>query len=218
MFPFIPYPEKRILTRQERLQERLLIEQDLKIAKSYWFFIVWILIASCIVWILTTKSPQDIQKERLASLHSKICEKTRTSDLCTDASILERMHKITEKKGVPIELVIGIAFAESSNHTNYNKPQCKPYNNLWGLKWYKTDTGKTLWYDNSNGADSNWCWLYKFDSIEQGTEAISNTLAMGYKWCKYDTRCISYNYVGNPNIAEESWIGRVSIFYTPKQV
>ena len=218
MFPnFLPEsqtPEKRVLTRQERVIERQLVDQDLKIAKSYACFIAWILAVSFIVWALTTKSPQELQKDRLTSLHSKVCEKTATSDLCRDVSILERMMEITEKKGVPIELVIGIAFAESSVHTNYNKPICKSYNNLFGLKGYKRDNGKIDWYDNTKGHDNNGCWLYKFDSIEQGTEAISNTLSMWYKGCNMDTRCISYNYVGKPDIAEESWIWRVGIFYT----
>lgn len=74
----------------------------------------------------------------------------------------------SRKKGVPVGLVVGVAFAESTLHTNYNKPVCKEYNNPWGLKGYKRGDGSLDWYTAERGrADASGCWLYKFTSLEQ---------------------------------------------------
>jgi len=211
MFHFIPKPVERVLTRQERIIEQRQFNTDMRLWGYYALFLLAVFSACWIGSLFASMG--DVTD----TLQEKICSKKPNSVLCTDKSILERMEKITKAHDVPIELVVWIAFAESSLHTNYNKPICKSYNNLWWLKGYKRDNGKLDWYDNKNGHDSNGCWLYKFESIEQGTEAISNTLSMGYKGCKYDTRCISYNYVGKPDVAEESWIARVWEFYTQQK-
>jgi len=215
MLYFLPPPPRREMTRRERMAERLLIEKDLQIAKQYAIGIIAIFIASIFVWIATATPTGTTMthKEILETVHAKICTRTPDSILCLDRGILEKMQTITTAKKVPFELVIWIAFAESSLHTNYNRPICKEYNNLWGLKGYKRDNWKLEWYDNRNGSDKNWCWLYRFESIEQGTEAISNTLALWYTKCEMSVKCIAYNYVWKPDIAEQSWIDRVWIFY-----
>lgn len=104
-------------------------------------------------------------------------------------------------------------FAESTLGTNYNKPACKSYNNPYGIKGRKYDNGKVEWYTKTKGrADSNGCWLYKFDSIDEATYSLANTISIGYKGCNNSVRCLSYSYVGHPDVAEESWIKRVSQF------
>lgn len=66
---------------------------------------------------------------------------------------------------------------------------------------------------NRKKPDKNGCWLYRFTSVEQATESLVNTLAIGYKGCDHKVSCIAYAFVGDPNVAEPSWINRVGKFY-----
>lgn len=147
------------------------------------------------------------------SLQKKICKKAVESPLCKDIEILRRIDTIATSKWVPTTLILGIMLAESTLATNYNKPICKTYNNPYWIKGRKYDNGKIEWYTKTKGRpDSNWCWLYKFDSIDEATYSLANTISIGYKSCNNNVRCISYAYVGDPNVAEESWIARVQSF------
>lgn len=147
------------------------------------------------------------------NLHSKICKTTEKSPLCEDIEILRRIDSIAREKWVPTGLIIGIMFAESTLATNYNKPACAHYNNPFGIKGRKYDTGKVEWYTKTKGrADSNWCWLYKFDSIDEATYSLANTISIGYKACNNSVRCLAYSYVWHPEVAEESWMNRVNKF------
>lgn len=204
---FLPYPETPIMTRQERLYQRQVWEKDLKMMKYYGAFIAWLFLLCFIVSIFNGKSEMD-------TLHGKICSEAPGSILCTSRDTLEMFGRKSREKWVPLGLVVGVAYAESSLHTNYNKPICKEYNNLFGLKGYKRDDGRLDWYtDNRGRPDDQGCWLYKFKSIEEWLNGFLNTISMGYKGCKNDVRCISYAYVGDPNKSEESWISRVKKFY-----
>ena len=116
--------------RRYTLQDRQNYANDVHFAK--WYLIAISVVLSCVFIGARLNVKADVVV--LPTLIEKICNKKPDSVLCTDKSILERMEKITAKRGVPLELVIGIAFAESSIHTNYNRPICKSYNNLWGLK------------------------------------------------------------------------------------
>lgn len=203
-FPhFLPYPETPILSRQERLYQRQLWEKDFRMMKTYGSVMAGLLLVCYIGSLFAGSSDLD-------ALHSKICTDAPGSILCTSRETLEMFDSHSRKKGVPVGLVVGVAFAESTLHTNYNKPVCKEYNNPWGLKGYKRGDGSLDWYTEKRGsADGSGCWLYKFSSLEQWLDGFLNTISMGYKTCENDVRCISYAYVGHPDKAEESWIWRV---------
>lgn len=154
--------------------------------------------------------PKDYDTQKL---HAKICQKTSKSPLCEDIEILRRIDSIAREKWVPTGLIIGIMFAESTLSTNYNKPACKSYNNPYGIKGRKYDNGKVEWYTKTIGrADENGCWLYKFDSIDEATYSLANTISIWYKGCNNSVRCLAFSYVWHPDVAEESWIKRVSQF------
>lgn len=67
-----------------------------------------------------------------------------------------------------------------------------------------------------NFSDQYACNLYPFKSYEEYWITKVNGLRYGYKSCMLNTtqplRCISYQYVGNPLVAEESWIKNASSF------
>lgn len=211
-FPhFLPYPETPILTRQERLYQRQLWSRDLQMMKTYGLLVIGIFLTCYIGSLFASLNDW---KEEKASLHQKICQERKDSVFCTDTELFDRYVEASHKKWVPPGLVFGIMFAESSLHTNYNKPVCKSYNNPFWLKWYKQDDWRLDWYTQNRGrADAQGCWLYKFASLEEWLNGLLNTISMGYKKCENDVTCISYAYVGDPNKAEESWIGRVNKFY-----
>jgi len=74
-------------------------------------------------------TPETIKDKELETLHAKICATTSKSPLCEDIEILRRMDTIGKEKGVPVRLMVGIMFAESTLGINYNKPACSHYNN-----------------------------------------------------------------------------------------
>jgi len=164
------------------------------------------------IWKLIREAelPKDYDTQKL---HAKICQKTSKSPLCEDIEILRRIDSIAREKGVPTGLIIGIMFAESTLGINFNKEVCAHYNNPYGIKGRKYDTGKVEWYTKTKWRpDENGCWLYKFDSIDEATYSLANTISIGYKSCNNSVRCLSYSYVWHPDVAEESWIKRVSQF------
>lgn len=157
-------------------------------------------------------TPETIKNNNIETLHAKICKTTSKSPLCEDIEILRRIDSIAKEKWVPTGLIIGIMHAESSLSTNYNKPICKTRNNPYWIKGRKFDNGKTVMYNNGKGRDSDWCYLYHFDSIDEATYSLANTISIGYKGCNNSVRCLSRKYVGDPEVEEESWIGRVNKF------
>ena len=206
MRKFYHFIEKPVMSRQQRIIEQQKWELEVPMFKKYAIFL-GIVFSACLFGSALSWNSEDDE------LHTLVCKTTPTSEICTNRSMFDTIGHESKKKWVPLGLVLGIAFAESSLHTNYNKPHCKAYHNHWWLKGYKLASGKVLWYDNKKGHDWTGCWFYKFESLEQGLDGLTNTLSVGYKGCKYDVRCISYNFVGKPDVAEESWIGRVNKFY-----
>lgn len=155
-----------------------------------------------------------IPVDTLWILHDEICASVPSSPLCKDRELLNRVESIAEDKGVPVRLIIGIMFAESTLATNYNKPECKWHNNPYGIKWRKYDDGKVVWYTKTKGRpDEHGCWLYRFSSIEEATYSLANTISIGYAGCNNSVICLSYKYVWNPEVSEKSWVDRVAKFY-----
>ena len=61
--------------------------------------------------------------------------------------------------------------------------------------------------------DDYGCNLYPFDSVEEYFISKANGIRYGFPGCVNATKpieCIAYKYVGNPNVAERSWIERVA--------
>lgn len=211
-FHFIRYPEVPPMTRKERLQERKDTERMFSMAKLYLAIVIPFVLALYVwAWIhsVNAEKPDTITK-----VQSDICTLAPKSALCSDLVLLTDIDDIAKRKGVPTRLILWIMYSESTLHTNYNKPICKTYNNPFGLKWKKYDDWHVVWFsgDRRKG-DDNGCWLYKFSSIQEATESLANTLAVGYKSCNFDTTCIAYSYVWHPDIAEQSWIDRVQKIY-----
>lgn len=211
-----PYPSD---TRsiQERTRDQVQMTTDISFAKSYAvFFASFILLTYLVAYI-----KQDTRSE-LDILKSEICSAVPASALCKNPTVLPLVDSIATKHGVPTRLIVWIYNAESTLWTHFNKPACAGYRNWAGLKWRKFHDNSVQYYqENRRKPDSNWCWLYKFDSFEQATESLALTLSRGYSSCLKDkwtaseqTKCISYAYVWDPNKAEQSWISRVSRFYS----
>ena len=153
------------------------------------------------------------QETNIDTLHSEICDKVPESPICWNIELLRRIDIIGQSKWVPTRLLIWVAYAESHIGVNFNREACRGYNNWFWLKGKKYDTWKVVWFTKNKKADSNWCWLYKFESIEDGFYSLANTISVGYKGCKNDTKCLSYGYVWNPDVPEQSWINHVSMWY-----
>ena len=157
--------------------------------------------------------------EELERLNKEVCEKNINSPIC-ERETFYRLYKITEER-LPwknfFPILLGITNAESSLGTAYAKNNkgwyCTGYNNFWGIKWKKTDDGKSV--RDQKIPDSNGCYLYKFESIDEYWKSKVNTIRYGYKGCVNSTtpiKCMSYAYVGDKNVSEASWVRNVSIF------
>jgi hypothetical protein len=157
---------------------------------------------------------QYINRDTIYKMHDQICQTTPKSLLCYNFKVLEDIDALAKEKNVPTRLVLGIMFAESSNFTNFNKPICKTYNNPYGIKGAMDDNWKVEWYKGKKWkGDANGCWLYKFESVQEATKSLLNTLSIGYKKCENSVTCIAYSYVGQAHVAEQSWIDRVNTYY-----
>lgn len=158
--------------------------------------------------------------EHLNWLHKKVCDVQVNSPLCKDRDLFNRLYVITEER-IPnknfFPIMLGITNAESSLGLNFARNNkwgfCNNYNNWWWVKWRKTDDNKSV--RDQKIPQSDGCWLYKFDSVEDYWISKTNTLRYGYKGCidsSTPVRCISFAYVGKRDVAEPSWIRNVSIF------
>ena len=101
--------------------------------------------------------------------------------------------------------------------TNYRTGQKYHYHNItvtiYTAKKKKTDDGKSV--RDQKIPDANGCYLYKFESIDDYWISKVNTIRYGYKGCinsNTPIKCLSFAYVGDRNVAEQSWINNVSIF------
>jgi len=140
----------------------------------------------------------------LTELHKKVCKKQINSPLCNDRKLF-------------YPILLGITNAESSLWLNFSKDRvwwtCAWRNNWGWIKWRKTDSWESV--KDQKIPDKYGCYLYKFESIEDYWISKVNTIRFWYKGCidsKAPIRCLSYAYVWDWNVAEESWISNVSIF------
>lgn len=170
-------------------------------------------------WTVTPAISGVPPSKELDELFKSVCDAKPSSPIC-DRATFYRLYKITEER-LPwknfFPILLGITNAESSLGTAYAKNNkgwfCTWYNNLWGIKHKKTDDWKSV--KDQKIPDTNGCYLYKFDSIEDYWISKVNTIRYGYKGCVNSTtpiKCMSYAYVGDRNVAEISWINNVSIF------
>lgn len=159
-------------------------------------------------------------KIALDSLHKKVCQKQVNSPLCKDKQLFDRLYQITEER-LPWKnfypILLGITNAESSLGLNFAHDNtwgtCAGRNNWWGIKWKKTDDWASV--KDQGIPDSFGCYLYKFDSVEDYWISKVNTIRFWYKWCvdsKTPIRCMSYAYVWDRYVSEDSWVRNVSIF------
>ena len=120
--------------------------------------------------------------------------------------------KIFEDRWVPFWIALGIMFAESHIGVNYAWSCDSTWNNRGGIKWRKNDDWSTT---KDQAIPNNWnCYLYKFDSVEDYFKSKANTLWLWYKSCFSQDKpitCISYAYVGNRYVSEDSRVKRVSL-------
>ena len=183
-----------------------------------------VIIGTWTVTPATSGVPSQIEqaKENFAPalLHQNVCKKQINSPLCKDRELFDRLYQLTEER-LPWKnfypILLWITNAESSLWLNFAKDKigwtCAGRNNWWGIKWKKTDDGKSV--RDQQIPDQFWCYLYKFDSIEDYWISKVNTIRYGYPWCidsPTPIKCMSYAYVGDRNVAESSWIRNVSIF------
>lgn len=164
----------------------------------------------------------------LKSLQSNICKRQSSSPLCNDYDLLKRLYDITESR-LPwknfFPILVWITNAESSLWINFAKDsvgwRCDGRNNWGWTKYQILDNDSRVykrnlnWFVYTNSEDQFGCNLYPFESIEEFWITKVNGMRYGYKSCvdsRTPVRCLSYRYVGNPLVAEESWIRNVSIF------
>lgn len=147
-------------------------------------------------------------------LMKRICQywklNWKVSPLCNNWQLYDSMKWISEAYKIPFSIALGITFAESHIWVNYAWTCDSTYNNWWWVKW-------RIWSDWKAIKDQiipqNWCWVYKFGSVEDYWQSKMRTLQK-YKSCFSKDKpitCISYAYVWNANVAEQSWISRVAL-------
>jgi len=139
----------------------------------------------------------------------------KKSPLCNDRTLYYSWKKIFEERWVSRSIALGIMFAESHIGANYAWTCNASWNNWW---WVKARVLKN-WKVKRDQPIPNWwgCRLYRFDSMEDYLQSKANMIWVNYKWCfnrntiKDKVRCVSFNYVWKPNVAEKSWINNVMI-------
>lgn len=162
-----------------------------------------------------------------------VCKKQQNSPLCKDRALFDRLYQITEER-IPgkqfFPILLGITNAESSLWLDFAKDRvggtCTGRNN-WGWTKYQIHDDNTRTYSRSLNwfnywqayswrfVDQFWCNIFPFASIEEFFITKVNGMRYGYKGCidsKTPIRCLSYKYVWDPNVAEESWIANVAHF------
>ena len=153
------------------------------------------------------KTPRD---EVLMIRICKVYIKWRKSPLCDDRNLYFSWKDIFQSKGISRDIALGIMYAESHIGANYAGTCNSSWNNWWGIKWRILDDWTSV--RDQKIPNSGNCWLYKFDSVEDYFNSKANTLVK-YKTCFKSQKpitCISYRYVWDPKVAEQSWINHVS--------
>lgn len=168
-----------------------------------------------------------------------ICAKAPNSPLCGNWELYHKLKKITEERmpeaeyGRVWEILIGISYAESHVGQNYAKDNvwgtCYGRNNWGGGKYKINDdntrvyTSNKFWGYNTTTrfTDAFWCNLFPFESIEEYWISKVNGMRYGYKSCfksQFPIRCVAFQYVWDPRVAEPSWILNVRQFLVSENV
>jgi hypothetical protein len=142
----------------------------------------------------------------------KISIHWKNSPLCNNWELFNLWKRISEDRGADRKIILGIMYSESHIGANWAGTCNSSWNNRW---WVKARRGDDQKVKRDQPIPNNWCWLYKFDSMENYFITKANIIGDGYKWCfnRNTTRdkvtCISRAYVGSPHKAEQSWINNV---------
>lgn len=144
----------------------------------------------------------------------KVCKRAPSSILCHNDKLYAILESIANQYNAPVWMMLWIMSKESwfwtlRHHTN--KEDCKEttFNRHWSKanntpNWTKRTT--PVW---------PWCWLQKYDSLEEWFTSLARTIGIGYKWClslNDPATCMAYKYVWNPTVAESSWVDHVNSF------
>ena len=126
----------------------------------------------------------------------------------------DMIKKKADKENVPIWILLWIMSKESGfgtlrHHTNANNCKANTYNRHWSKADRRADKAyrdQYIW---------PWCRIYKYESIDHWMQSLVYTIWRGYKTClnkktNRDTvTCISYRYVWQPNVSEQSRVNHV---------
>ena len=159
------------------------------------------------------KAEEIVESDRDKILMERICNVSihwKKSPLCNNWELYNSGKNIFESKGVSWSIALGIMFAESHIGANYAGTCNESWNNWGWIKWRIQDDWTAI---KDQPIPNGWgCWLYKFDNVNDYFNSKANTL-LKYKSCfsqERPIRCISFRYVGDPNVAEQSWIDNVA--------
>lgn len=148
-------------------------------------------------------------------LMKKICKKASNSKLCNNRDLFNVLKSIAKNNNAPVWILLGIMWHESRFGTSYhrsNTVECRETtNNRHGSKGNNTDE----WVKKTTRIWA-WCWLQKYDTIEEWFTSLARTIGIWYRWClnrRDPITCISYRYVWSPTVSENSWVNHVKMFY-----
>lgn len=155
------------------------------------------------------------KKNKWDRLNSLICEvwqiNGNISPLCNNISLTKELYRISEDRWVDFMLMLWIAYAESHIGRNYAKWCDKSYNNMWGIKraidweWNKKK--------DQDIPDKNWCWIYKFNSLQKYWASKANSLYHWYYKKNCTTiSCIAKYYVKGDWLRKPAYEARVNVF------
>lgn len=140
----------------------------------------------------------------------------RVSPMCDNWEMYYQGKQAFAEKPNARPIALGIMYSESHLWVNYAWSCDQSWNNRGGIKGKKLDNWKLLRdqpIPNNGKWWPWWCRLYRFDNMSDYFKSKANTLIDWY-WPCFDREkpieCIAYNYVGNPRVAEKSWIRRVA--------
>lgn len=158
--------------------------------------------------------------DRDRELMSRICKygklNGKVSPMCQDWDLYQTAKAQFAEIPKSRPIALGIMYSESHIWVSYAGSCDQSWNNRWGIKGKKLDNGKLLRDQPIPNNGNGWyggCRLYKFDNLKDYFKSKANTLIDWYRWCWSQAepiKCISYRYVGKPNVAEQSWIRRVA--------
>lgn len=142
-----------------------------------------------------------------------ICKEVENSPLCWNYTLLNELKDIAEKRNVNYKLLLWIMYHESKLWTAFAPSyECSKSNNRAGLKARKYDDGSVSeWFDKQENK-IQWCWLYNFETVEDGFESLANTISLGYRKCldrPESVSCICNVYVGKYS---QAWVDSVRRF------